>query len=219
MLRNGSWHDGTGADMLRNEPWQVGSGSYMLRSRQWEAESDLIHVMPTMSSGRWWSQHGYECLSPRLLDPIQQWDSQVRSFYTIIFQCQNVDSDLITISITSDCFNPLGMYHEIWRVYINSWCDWLKVEKLRTVLKLVSLISTLAACKHRNQLPRLISKRIITDSFLNTIEWKRGVIHGYIKLCTLLLIAWWSMFSHIEPRLAILKFGICISSSIENHSP
>ena len=94
----------------------------------------------------------------------------MRCFYTIIFQCQNVDPGLITICISWDCFNPLEMHHEIWRVYLNSWCDWLEVENLCTVLKLVSLLSTLAACKHRKQLLRLISKRIVTDSFLNTID-------------------------------------------------
>ena len=58
----------------------------------------------------------FDDLSPALKDPNQQWEYEVRPFYSIIFQCGNVDPDLITTSITSKFFNPLEMHHEIWRV-------------------------------------------------------------------------------------------------------
>ena len=113
----------------------------------------------------------FDELSPALMDPNQQWEYQVRPFYTIIFQCENVDSRLITTIITSDCFNPLEIHHEIWRVYVHSVGDWIREDNLRTVLKPVSLLSTLAASTHHNQLSRIINKRNVNDSFPSTIEW------------------------------------------------
>ena len=65
----------------------------------------------------------FDVLSPALMDPNQQWEYQVRPFYTIIFQGQNVDQRLITMIITADCINPLEIHHEILRVYINSGLD------------------------------------------------------------------------------------------------
>ena len=95
----------------------------------------------------------------------------MRSFYTIIFQCQNVDPGLITISITWDCFNPLEMHHEIWRVYVKSGWDWFNEDNLRTVLKPVSLLSSLAASEHHNQLSRIITKLNVNSSFTGSVEW------------------------------------------------
>ena len=65
----------------------------------------------------------FDELSHTLMDPSHQWEYQVRPFYSIIFQCENVDPRLITMIITADCLNPLQVHHEIWRVYINSGLD------------------------------------------------------------------------------------------------
>ena len=113
----------------------------------------------------------FDDLSSALMDPNQQWDYQVRPFYSIIFQCGNVDPDLITTIITSNCFNPLEIHHEIWRVYLNSAGDWLREDNLRTVLKPVSLLSTLAASNHHNQLMKIINKGNVNDCFPSSLEW------------------------------------------------
>ena len=55
--------------------------------------------------------------SPSLMQPNQPWKYQVRPCYCIIFNCKTVDPDIVTMSITSHCFNPLQIHHEIWRVY------------------------------------------------------------------------------------------------------
>ena len=89
----------------------------------------------------------FDELTPALMDPNQQWDYQVRPFYSIIFQCGNVEPDLVTTIIISDCFNLLEIHSEIWRVYLNSGGDWMRENNLRTVLKPVSLLSTLPASK------------------------------------------------------------------------
>ena len=73
--------------------------------------------------------------------------------------------------ITSGCFNPRKIHHFFWRVDVNSRCDWYKEDKLRTGLKPPSLLSTIAAAKHDNQLPKLITKRNVNDSFMSTMEW------------------------------------------------
>ena len=57
-------------------------------------------------------------LSPALMDPNQQWEYQMRAFYTIIFQCMNMDPGLVTMFITSGSINSHEMHHEIRRVYI-----------------------------------------------------------------------------------------------------
>ena len=62
----------------------------------------------------------FDELSAALLDPNQQWEYQVRPYNTIIFQCENVDPDLVTMILTPD-YTAFEMHHEIWRVYVNSW--------------------------------------------------------------------------------------------------
>ena len=116
-------------------------------------------------------QLSFDELSPELMDQNQHWEYQVRPFYTIICPCPNVEPSLITMILTSDCFNPLQIHHEIWRLYINSGLDWFKEENIRTELNPVSLLSTLAASKHQSQLSRIINKHNVNDSFPSSTDW------------------------------------------------
>ena len=84
-------------------------------------------------------------LSPSLMQQNQPWNYQVRPFYCIIFHYKSVDPDIITMIITSDCFNSLQIHHEIWRVYESAGLDWDQDDNFPTILKPDSLLSTLAA--------------------------------------------------------------------------
>ena len=110
-------------------------------------------------------------LSPSLMHPNQPWNYQVRHFYGIIFNCKSVDPDIVTKIISSDCFNPLQRHQEIWRVYKFAGLDWDSDDNFHTILKPVSLISTLAPSEHRNHLTKIITKTNINSSFSATIEW------------------------------------------------
>ena len=109
--------------------------------------------------------------SPSLMQPNQPWNYQVHPIYCIIFHCKSVDPDIVTMIITSDSFNPLQIHHEIWRVYELAGLDWDQDGKFPTILKPVSLISTLATSDHRNHLSKIITKQNINRSFSATIEW------------------------------------------------
>ena len=63
-------------------------------------------------------------LFPSVLQPNQQRNCQVPPFYCIIFYCKSVDPDIVTMIIMSDCFIPLQIQHEIWRVYGFARLDW-----------------------------------------------------------------------------------------------
>ena len=97
-------------------------------------------------------------LSPSLMQAKQQWNYQVRPFYSIIFHCNTVDPDIVTVIITSNCFNPLQIHIEIWRVYELAGLDWDQDDNFHTILKPVSLITTLATSDHRNHLSKIFTK-------------------------------------------------------------
>ena len=110
-------------------------------------------------------------LSPALTDPNHQWEYQVRPFYSIIFQCTTVKPDLINMLLTSANFNPLEIHHEISRVYYHQGWNWDQEDSFHTILKPVSILSTLAISRHRNQITSIVTKENVNACFPETIEW------------------------------------------------
>ena len=77
-------------------------------------------------------------ISSSLMEPNQPSDYQVRPLYSIIFHCKTVDPDILTIIITSDCFNSLQTHHEIWQVYVLAGLDWDRDDNFLKILKALS---------------------------------------------------------------------------------
>ena len=104
--------------------------------------------------------------------------------------------------ITSDFFKTLQIHNEIWRLYELAGLDWDRDEKFPTILKPISLLSTLATSHHRNTLNKIIIKQNLNSSFSGTIEWP-----SYRIMDTTMRPSLGSWFKHYQNDAERNRFG------------
>ena len=109
-------------------------------------------------------------LYPALSDPNQQWNYQVGPFYSIIFQCTTVKTDLLKMILTSSSCNSLEILHEISRVYYHHLWYWDREDSFHTIMKPVTIRTTLAISPHRNKKTTVIPEENVNRGFPESID-------------------------------------------------